>query len=406
VLFRYQALDASGNPASGTTEAGSPSDARALLRDRGLIAYRVEHQTAEGKGRKSARGLSWATLSGRRLDRLTQATRHLSLLLRTGVPLGQALGLIAAQVEDRPFKEALDLIASRVREGADFDASLAAHPSYFPELYVHVVRAGLQAGELPPVLLELAAYYTRQKKIRDRVVSALTYPALMSLVGILVLTFLMAFVVPKVTAVLLEEKRALPWPTEVLLWVSGTLTRTWWILLPAALALGAIGLRLGRTAGARRFRDRAVLRIPVLGDLQRKQIIARWAGTMSTLIASGIPVAEALGVVRGAVGNAALEADVSRLEREVLEGASLSEALKRSSILPPSVGFVAGVGEESGALHEVLREVADSYTDEVEVAASRLTDLLNPVLIVVLGIVVGFIVAAILLPITDFSNVQ
>jgi len=140
--------------------------------------------------------------------------------------------------------------------------------------------------------------------------------------------------------------------------------------------------------------------------LYRKQAVSRWAGTMSTLLESGIPVAQALAVVRGAVGNAVLADDVARLEKEIVEGADLSDALKRSRVLPPSLGFIAGVGEESGELARVLREVADGYTEEVEIASGRMTDLLNPILIVVLGVMVGFIVAAILLPITDFSSIQ
>ncbi len=404
MLYRYQAVDPAGKVNAGTAEAGSPADARALLRERGLTAYEVSEAKPEAS--RGSKGPSWLSLSGKRLDLLTQATRHLALLLKAGIPLGQALGVLAGQIEDRPFREVLEQAASRVREGAEVDQALAAHPRYFPELYVHVVRAGVQAGELPRVLVELAAYYTRQKKIRDRVVSALTYPALMSMVGLLVLGFLLAFVVPKVTTVLLEQKRSLPWPTEALLAVSGAVTAGWWWMLPLTLLLSLVAARLFSSDRGRRLKDRWILRIPVLGDLFRKQTVARWAGTMSTLLASGIPVAQALGVSRGAAGNVALSEDLERLEKEVVEGASFSEAIKRSRVLPRSVGFVAGVGEESGELQSVLRDVAESYTDEVELAATRLTDLLNPVLIVFLGIVVGFIVAAILLPITDFSNIQ
>jgi general secretion pathway protein F len=404
--FRYEAIDQDGKRNTGTAEAGSPADARALLRDRGLIATAVREAAEPSGEKKSDDTVSWLNLSGRRLDLLTRATRHLALLLRAGVALGQALSVLAQQAGDRRFAEVLEQVAARVKEGTDVDAALSGYPRYFPALYVHVVRSGVQAGELPKVLVELSAYYARQKKIRDRVVSALTYPTLMCVVGFLVLVFLLAFVVPKVTGVLLEQKKVLPWPTELLLWVSGGVTEFWWIVLPG-LALTAFGtLRFLGTAGGRRVRDRVLLRTPVLGDLFRKQIVARWAGTMSTLLASGIPVAQALTVVRGTVGSAALADDIARLEREVMEGASLSEALKRSPVLPPAVGFIAGVGEESGELNEVLAEVAESYNEEVDVASGRLTDLLNPVIIVFLGLVVGFIVAAILLPITDFSNIQ
>jgi general secretion pathway protein F len=357
MLYRYQALDRRGKPASGTTEAGSPADARALLLEQGLMATRVEdaarRRTSSGKGGE----VSWLNLSGKRLDLLCDSTRHLALLLRAGLPLSQALGILAPQTQDRRFREVLEDVACQVKEGKAFDQALGSHPGHFPELYVHVARAGAQAGELPRVLVELASYYARQKKLRDRVVSALTYPALMCLVGLLVLTFLLAFVVPKVTAVLLAEKRVLPWPTEVLLASSGFVTERWWIVAPAAILLGLACEHLRRTRMGRRIMDRAVLLVPVLGDLYRKQAVARWAGTMATLLASGIPVAQALSVVRGTAGSILLAEDVGRLEKEVLEGASLSESLKRSRILPASLGFVAGVGEESGELDQVLREV-------------------------------------------------
>lgn len=409
MLYSYEALDLGGKARSGTAEAGSPAEARALLRDQGLHALRLEGVGAVDKGARAVRrpgGASWLNLSGRRLDLLVQASRHLALLLKAGLPLAQATGILATQVTDGSFKTALLDVSARVREGTAFDQALALYPRYFPELYVQVARAGIEAGELPRVLLEISSYYARQKKLRDRVVSALTYPALMGLVGLLVLVFLLTFVVPKVTAVLLEERRALPWPTEVLLVVSRAASQGGWIALPAALFLGLLLVQLLRAPAARRVVERVIFRIPVVGSLYRDQAVARWAGTLGTLVASGIPVAQALAVVRGTAGSVTLADDVARLEKEVTEGVSLSEAVKRSRVLPPSLGFVVGIGEETGDLPDLLREVARSYDEEVETTSTRLTDLLNPVLIVFLGLVVGFIVAAILLPITDFSQVH
>jgi general secretion pathway protein F len=400
MIYRFEAIDEQGRTSTGTAEAPSLADARAQLRGRGLLP--VEMVEVEAAAKRRSAGLSWMSLSGRRLDLLARMTRHWALLLRTGLPMADALSALGPQVEDERFRAVLDQVRQGVREGLDVADALAAHGRWFPDLFVHIVRAGVQAGELPTVLIELGAYYTKQKRIRDRVVSALTYPFLMCAVGILVLVFLLSFVVPKVTAVLLEQEKALPWPTELLLWSSGLLSTSGWWLLPLVAASGWTCVRLL----GRRRRDLLLLKVPVLGNLLRKQATARWAGTMATLLRSGIPVAQALSVVKGAAGNAALEEDVGRLEREVLEGASLSEALKRSQVLPSSVGFIAGVGEEAGELAEVLREVAETYDEEVEVASTRLTDLLNPVVIVFLGVVVGFIVAAILLPITDFSNIQ
>jgi len=192
----------------------------------------------------------------------------------------------------------------------------------------------------------------------------------------------------------------------VLLAVSNFIQGFWWVLL-AATAFGVWLLSaLLRTQGGRRFCDAMVLKIPIIGELLKKQAIARWADTMSNLISSGIPVAQALAVVRGALGNAVLAREVEKMEMAIIDGGDLSDALRDSANFPRSVGFIVGVGEESGDLPRVLKEIAESFNEEVEVISSRLADLLNPVLIVVLGTIIGFIVAAILLPITDFSQIQ
>src|SRR6185503_17315375 len=191
MLYRYEALDRKGTPSAGTTEAGSPADARARLLDQGLMATRVEDVAARRKHAGKGGGVSWLNLSGKRLDLLCESTRHLALLLRAGLPLSQALGVLAPQTGDLGYRSILEDVASQVREGRAFHEALASHPRYFPDLYIHVVKAGAQAGELAKVLVELSSYYVRQKKLRDRVVSALTYPALMCLVGILVLVFLL-----------------------------------------------------------------------------------------------------------------------------------------------------------------------------------------------------------------------
>jgi general secretion pathway protein F len=409
-LFRYEALEAGGNVVRGTLEAGTPAEARASLREKGRHATKLETAIPTLQpGKTQAAAIStvaWEQLNGRRLELLSAFSRHLAMLLKAGLPLAQALTILTDQLEDNRFREVVQDVASRVREGVALDEALAAHPRYFPVAYVCVARAGAASGELGQLLGELAAYYTRQKRLRDKVVSALAYPALMSAIGLAVVTFLLAFVVPKVTSVLLEQHRALPWPTEVLLAVSGFVHGWWWALLIGVVLGGWILNVLWRMDRARRAFDRLLLSLPVLGDLIRKQAVARWADTMSNLLSSGIPVAQALSVVKGALGNRVLADDVMRIEQAVLEGRDLSEAIKKSVVLPRAIGFVVGVGEETGALARVLREVAEGYNEEVEVVSGRLTEMLNPILIVALGVLVGFIVAAILLPITDFSQLQ
>jgi len=409
-LYRYEALNGLGKSIRGTLDAGTPAEARASLRDKGLHATKLEHAIASIASKNEANGaaqsINWARLSGHRLDLLAGFSRHLALLLKAGLPLAQSLSVLTEQIEDHRFREIIQDLTVRVKEGASLDEALAVHPKYFPDLYICISRAGAASGNLATLLTELASYYTRQKKLRDRIVSALTYPALMSTIGLSVLVFLMAFVVPKVTAVLLEQKRALPWPTQALLATSNFIQDWWWALIAASTILAWVMSIVLRSESGKRAFDRLLLWLPVIGDLFRKQAVARWADTMSNLLQSGIPVAQSLSVVKGALGNRVLADDVEALEKAIIEGKDLSAALKGSKALPQSIAFAVGVGEESGELARVLRDVAQSYNEEVELVSGRLTDLVNPVLIVFLGLLVGFIVAAILLPITDFSNVQ
>ncbi|MBI3828870.1 MAG: type II secretion system F family protein [Planctomycetes bacterium] len=407
-LYRYEALNPTGQTVRGTTEAGTPAEARAGLRTNGLHAMRLEPSIAilDPQETPAASTGGWRRMAGHRLDLLAAFSRHLAMLLKSGLPLAQSLNILAEQFEDKAFRDVIQNMSVRVREGASFDQALAVHPKFFPDLYICVTQAGAASGHLGHVLGDLAHYYTRQKRLRDRIVSALTYPALMCAIGLVVLVFLLAFVVPKVTTVLLEQKRALPWPTEVLLFVSGLFQDWWWAIALGVAFLGWCLSAMLRTDQGRRTWDALLLKLPVIGDLIRKQAVARWADTMSNLLGSGIPVAQALAVVRGALGNLILADEVAKLEQGVLEGADMSEILKDSKEMPKSIGFVVGVGQESGELSRVLSDVAASYNEEVDVVSSRLTELVNPILIVFLGLVVGFVVAAILLPITDFANVN
>jgi type II secretory pathway component PulF len=418
-LYRYEALDADGKKVRGTTDAGTPVEARATLRGKGLETVRLDsavvkaarQAAAQGQGPGQAQpaaqgGSDWRYWGGKRLDQLATFSRHLAMLLRTGLPLAQALSVLSEQFDDVRFREVIQDLAIRVREGSSLDQAMEAHPKYFPALLLCMTRAGAASGALAEVLSKVSAYYGRQKQLWDKLVSAVTYPILMSLVGLSVLIFLMAFVVPKVTGVLLEQKRVLPWPTEVLLAVSGFLQAWWWAVLIGVVLLALVLRGAMRSDAGRMLFDRMLLRIPFFGNLMRKQAVARWADTMSNLLASGIPVAEALTTVRGALGNLVLAKEVERMEQAILDGQDLSEALKISRHFPKSLGFVVAVGEEAGELPQVLDEVAKGYNEEVTVQSGRVADALTPVLIVFLGIVVGFIVAAILLPITDFSQVQ
>lgn len=406
-FYRYEALDASGVIIRGTMDAGTPAEARAALRERGFHTRNLEPAVAvtTAKPKESTGALTW-DFTGRRLKLLSEFSRHLAMLLKSGLPLAQSLAVLSDQIENQSFKEVVQDVSTRIRDGASLDEALSAHPRDFPEFYICIARSGAASGNLAHVLANVATYYTRQRALRDKVISALLYPFIMAIVGFIVIVFLMAFVVPRVTAVLIEQRRALPWPTEVLLATSNFVVNWWWVVLAAAVLLALLFRRLAVVPAVQAYLDRLLLTLPIVGNIKKKQAVARWSDTMSNLLASGIPVLQALSVVKNVLDNRVLRNEVETLESAVLNGEDLSAALKSSKYLPRSLGFVVAVGEESGDLPRVLHELAQSYNEEVEITSGRLTEIVNPVMIVFLGLIVGFIVAAILLPITDFSQVQ
>jgi len=252
----------------------------------------------------------------------------------------------------------------------------------------------------------VADYLHSQNRTRAKVMAALTYPIIMVLIGSGVVVVLLTYVVPKIMQVIQKQgKAALPLPTEILLAVSGFMGRYWWLLLAIIIGTVVAYVQARATKGGRLWIDTMKLRIPAIGNLMKKASISRFAMTFATLLESGLPVLEAMGVVRKVVDNELLAETLDRVRQKVAEGADISTPLKQSKVFPPVVGYMISVGEESGRLEELLKKTAEAYDEEVEVAAQKMTALLEPLMIVFMAVVVGFIVLAILLPILQMSNI-
>jgi general secretion pathway protein F len=296
-------------------------------------------------------------------------------------------------------------LRERVTQGSSFADALEQHPAYFADLYVNMVRAGEASGNLDEILMQVAAYLVKESRLRNKVGTALTYPAIMLLVGLVVVIVLMKVAVPKILAVLESVKQSvLPLPTRMLMGVSH-FVESYWIAMFVVLALAIFGLRvLGWTERGRYALDRVRLWLPIFGDLFRKQAVSRFAVTFSTLLRTGIPVLEGLNVVRRIVGNAVIAKTLGEVREAIMQGADIATPLKRSGIFPPVVGYMIAIGEESGRLDEILTNLAESYDEEIEVATQRLTALLEPVIILVLAVVVAFIALAVIMPVMELST--
>lgn len=402
-IYAYKGLTAHGRGVSGVIDAESPKGARVSLRRTGIFPTEItEERVAASPARSSVRAASlFERVSAQELALLT---RQFATLAGAGLPLVECLSTLIEQADHPALKRTLSHVRQQVREGRSLADALRTHPRIFSEVYVNMVRAGEESGALEIVLARLADYTEGQARLLRSVQSALTYPVLMILVAGAILLFLLAYVVPQVTRLFSETGQALPFMTRVLIGVSSFLAAYWW----GFLLLGGLGLlggvRLVRTARGREWYDRLLLRLPWVGRLLQRVSVARFARTLSTLLASGVPILTALHIVTALMSNSLLRRAVEGARTSVQEGESLATPLKRSGLFPALLIQMVAVGERSGELETMLARAADAYDEEVAVALARLTSLLEPLTILIMGGVVLYIVLAILLPIFQLNQ--
>jgi general secretion pathway protein F len=401
-LYAYRGLDGGGRAVGGVVDADSPRGARQKLRRTGVFPTDLaEERRAESTA---------VRLVARRPERVPAAelaaiTRQFSTLVAAGLPLVEALGALSEQAERPVLARTLAQVRQQVTEGSSLADALAQHPRLFASLYVNMVRAGEASGALHVVLERLADYTENQARLLGKVRSALTYPAIMLFLSATILFFLLSYVVPKVTRIFQETHQQLPLPTRFLLGVSDFVAQWWWLLL-LALAGTVVGtMRWARTPSGRGRVDELMLALPYFGRLTQKLAVARFARTLSTLLASGIGLLPALDIVKSIVDNSVLTRAIERARDAIREGQSIAPPLRESGLFPPLVVHMVAVGERSGQLEGMLGKAADTYDDEVENAVAALTTILEPIIIVFMGGVVLFIVLAILLPIFELNRI-
>jgi len=412
-IYEYKGYDPGGGAKAGIVDADTPREARSRLRDQNvlvteLVLSEVSAQTSGEKQptqRSSLRRVFRFEKRIRGAAALPIYTRQLATLLRSGIPLAQALGALIEQIEHRDIEVILRDIREQVVRGKSFGEALALHPRLFDDLFVNMVKAGEASGNLDAVLARLADYRVRQQRVTGRVKTALIYPAIMMLVGAGVVIFLVNFVVPKLIGIAKARGTELPWMTRVLDWSSRFLQANgvWLLLLFFGGWIVWRYVLLARPH-VRLWFDATKLRIPVVGDLFKKQIVSRFAVTMSTLLRSGVTVLDSLAIVKTILNNKLMERVLEDVRTRILEGADIATPLKKSGVFPPVVGYMVAVGEQTGQLEEMLERVAQAYEEEIETSTTRALAVLEPMLIVCLAFVVGFIVISVMLPILETST--
>lgn len=424
-IYEYKAFAPGGGTKSGIVDASSERDARAKLRRESLLVSKITEtrggkRVKRAKGPKDSKGAAQAGRLSRvmearaaaqgpgprQLDIVTGMTRQLATLLGSGIALNEALTALVDQAEQRRTETLMREIREDIQQGANLADALAKHPGWFTPLYVNMVRAGQASGNLDTVLTRIADYLQTQRALRRKIVGALTYPVMMIAIGMIVVTVLMAKVVPEITKMLIEQDRELPPSTRLLVAMSDFIQQWWWVIAFAIAVVSFVVERIYRKNGDGRLRiDTFLLKIPVLGDLLRRAAVARFTHTLSTLLQSGVPVIQSLDITQAVVGNRVIADATAEIRGKVVEGTDIASPLKKTGAFPTTVGYMVAVGEQSGELEEMLDRIAVAYDEEIEVAAERFTSLLEPIMIVVLAGVVGYIVFSIVMPILQISEI-
>ncbi len=392
-LFAWEGKDKTGRVVQGELRASNAAGVGVVLRRQGVVLTRVKKKSIP-RGKKITE------------KDICIFTRQLSTMLKAGVPLLQSFDIVArGHANPSATRLLLDLRAD-VETGTSLSQAFRRYPQYFDALFCHLVAAGEQAGILDDLLARLATYKEKTLSVRGKIRSALVYPAAVIAVAIIVTAVIMIWVVPSFKSVFESFGAELPLPTLFVIWISDRFVE-YWHLLFGSLAIGTtLFIRSWkRSPRLQAMTDRLMLKLPVFGEVIRKATIARWTRTLATMFTAGVPLVESLDSVGGAAGNAVYHEATQRISSAVKSGTSLTTAMQQTQVFPSMVTQMVAIGEESGALDDMLRKVAEFYEDEVDAAVASLSSLMEPIIMVILGVLIGGLVIAMYLPIFKLGSV-
>jgi general secretion pathway protein F len=400
-VYSYKATTKEGNIVTGTIEAANERLAVDRIQDMGYFPLKVS-KTVEQKG------IIYSFLSsikGRVSEKdVMTFTYQLGVLLEAGFTLDRALSILSELTEKKALRDLIKEIISQVRGGKSFSEALSRFPSVFPSFYVNMIRAGEAGGFLEDTISRMAAYLESSQTLKEDIRSALIYPFILTVVGGAAVVILLTFVVPKFTRIFTDMGEALPLPTLILLTISNGLIEYWWaILLFLTGVFFAIRYYLKSDSGRHSW-DKLKFKLPVFGKLYKEAAVSRFARTLGTLLGSGVPILNALQIVKGTLGSERIAEIISSVREAVRKGRGISEPLRNSDIFPPIAVHMVTVGEETGRLDEMLLKIADRFDLEVRTTIKRLLSLLEPALILLMGVMVGFIVIAMLMAIFSINE--
>lgn len=396
--FTFEARDTRGRVFKGELEATTESEARIKLRAQKLMPMKLSQAEQKVSGLKKVGGKSVP------LKELQIFTRQLSTLLGSGIPILQSLEVLSQSQRSPGMQIALKQMVHDINQGRRFGEAMAEHPLVFDRFFVNMVKAGEESGTIDQILNRLAIYIEKAAKIRSQVKGALVYPIAIMVVAGVVVAALLVFVIPKFESLFANSGQELPGLTQMVVTLSKTFIAYWWAILGGlgGTIFGAVNYY--RTDDGKKTVDAVAIDLPYIGDLIQKSAVARFTRTLATLLSSGVSIMEALEIASKVTGNHVIENALLRAREAISEGKSLTVPLAKEKYIPQMVTQMIGVGEQTGAIDQMLNKVADFYEDEVDVAVSALTSVMEPLLMVVLGGIVAVMVIAMYLPIFNMAG--
>ncbi|MFL5465078.1 MAG: type II secretion system F family protein [Gemmatimonadaceae bacterium] len=391
--FTYTARAFNGDLRTATIDASSRDDVIAQLRKQRLSVVKIDQDAVKKIGRGSIKTRDVVIF-----------TRQFSTMINSGLPLVQALTILAEQTDNKSLAEVTKKVVFDVESGNTVADALSKHPRAFTNLYVNMVAAGEAGGILDTILMRLATFLEKNDALVRKVKGAMIYPSvIMSVAGIAVVTLLI-FVIPVFENMFASVGLALPLPTRIVIGASRFLKGYWWIIGAAGIVGGYMFKKYYASNNGKLVVDRFMLKMPVLGDVLRKSAVSRFTRTLGTLISSGVSILEGLEITAKTAGNRVIQDAIMQSRSSIAGGDTIAQPLQKSKVFPPMVISMIAVGEQTGGLDEMLSKIADFYDEEVDAAVSNLLSLLEPIMIVFLGVIVGGMVVAMYLPIFDMIN--
>lgn len=402
-IFEYRGLTKDGKNTKGIVDADNLRAARMKLKKDGIFVVDLrDKKKASDSSSKKKRGGNTGNVSVRDLSLMT---RQLATLIKANIPLVDALTAVSEQVEHPVLQETIADCKNMVNEGSPFYKSLAKYPRVFNNIYVSMVEAGEMSGTLDIILIRLAEFTEAQNELRSKVKSALTYPTVMIVVTIAMLSFLFLFVIPKMTALFEGFPDAqLPWYTEAIFAFSGIFVNYWWLMAAVAGATYFFFITWRKTPSGKKRWDQISLKLPLFGEVTRMVAVSRFTRTLATLLNGGVPMLNALQIVRNVVDNDVLATAIDEARSNISEGESISGPLKKSGQFPPIVIHMVNIGEKTGDLENMLTQVSDAYDFQVKNKIDALTSLIGPVVLIMMGFAIGVIVFSVMVPMFELTG--